>query len=503
MQGLPPKWSTLQNAIRTGNYHTAKKLIKTVAPDTSQLNYVAETLGGEETLLHTAVSNNKLEMVKLLLRFDINLDLGNKIGQTALMRASALGYYDIVEVLIGAGANTHLTDRKGATFEELTLDRSLLKHAIARGMKRKQKTEGKQKEAEDDDTKEKDKAQTKSSDHPTAILARCGIKREILIETIKELNGLGFKKPDILSALVAVTQEMKKDKEKEKELTAKLVQGVIEYLFAKAEGREPSSGSKKNKVEISSSSSQSPEKLERDLFRLKKMYEEERLQQLNSDNKELEALKEMTYLWCLRAVVADRLITQNKLAILNKIPYRQTITTEQNIRHLKQVGLENEEEFQWLQTQSTHLDQKILRIESSMEDQLTEQTKDGGNKGSIERQLLIELSGNECTVCLDHSCDQVFLDCMHSCVCSNCAHLFQPKNESKDDQFGSIGLGRGRFGRGGFGRGGRGQGAFARLRYDIEEDDDVPSTSLGSTSDEPPKCPRCRADIREVRPIHK
>jgi len=234
------------------------------------------------------------------------------------------------------------------------------------------------------------------------------------------------------------------------------------------------------------------------------MYEEERQLQMVSDTRELESLKEMTYLWCLRAVVADRLITQNKLAILNKIPYRQTLTTEQNVQYLKRVGVEDEEEFQQLQTQSSRLDQKILRIENSMIDQLKEQTKDGGHKGSIERQLLIELSGNECTVCLDHPCDQIFLDCMHLCVCTNCAHLFQ-KKESKAEEHKSFG----RHGSGGYGRSARGaRGGGRGGRYgnyrDSDDDEEAPDTSLGVGGvDEQPKCPRCRADIREVRPIHK
>ncbi|XP_067649634.1 uncharacterized protein [Haliotis asinina] len=68
------------------------------------------------TALHYAASSDSLEMVSLLLsEDDIDVDVQNKKGETALIKALYCKHEQVAETLIKAQANTLLTDRYGRT----------------------------------------------------------------------------------------------------------------------------------------------------------------------------------------------------------------------------------------------------------------------------------------------------------------------------------------------------------------------------------------------------
>jgi len=144
-----------------------------------------------------------------------------------------------------------------------------------------------------------------------------------------------------------------------------------------------------------------------------------------------------------------------------------------------------------MQTITERITINSQKLEASLDQKIQTRTK-GLDKNSAIKQLLLEMCGSECTVCLDAPCDQVFLDCMHICVCAKCSHLFKPKsqmevtvvNEDNDDNDNDMESESSNYLR-----------TRTRPTFRDEENEESSETSA--------KCPRCRATIREVRPIRK
>ena len=67
------------------------------------------------TLLHAAVSNNQLEMVRELLKRGASVDLQSSLGRTALMGAAFCGHLSIVLVLLQHSASPDLQSNRGRT----------------------------------------------------------------------------------------------------------------------------------------------------------------------------------------------------------------------------------------------------------------------------------------------------------------------------------------------------------------------------------------------------
>ena len=51
--------------------------------------------------------------IKAFLKDGMDVDAANNGGLTALLRAAAMGYVDVVDVLVGARANVDARDNKG------------------------------------------------------------------------------------------------------------------------------------------------------------------------------------------------------------------------------------------------------------------------------------------------------------------------------------------------------------------------------------------------------
>ncbi|XP_021695049.1 uncharacterized protein LOC110674850 [Aedes aegypti] len=67
------------------------------------------------TPLHTAAYNGYIEMVKLLIDHNVNIDTKDDAGRTPLHRASRNGHHEVVKLLIDNGANVNTTDNEGWT----------------------------------------------------------------------------------------------------------------------------------------------------------------------------------------------------------------------------------------------------------------------------------------------------------------------------------------------------------------------------------------------------
>ncbi len=67
----------------------------------------------DEGALNLAIDYHNLEMIKTLLKTNIDINIGNRDGVTPLMNASAQGNIEIVRMLIESGANINQQDREG------------------------------------------------------------------------------------------------------------------------------------------------------------------------------------------------------------------------------------------------------------------------------------------------------------------------------------------------------------------------------------------------------
>jgi len=77
------------------------------------------------TPLIAAAEKGHVRTIELLLTRDgISLDAKDKAGQTALMVAAANGYIQVVEALVKAGARMDITDYKGMTAYDHTIQQS-------------------------------------------------------------------------------------------------------------------------------------------------------------------------------------------------------------------------------------------------------------------------------------------------------------------------------------------------------------------------------------------
>lgn len=98
-----------------------------------------------ETALVRAVINNRTEIAKDLLAMGANPNVQNRLGATPLNFASALGNTDLVRALLDKGANPTLKDEKGRTAQSIAAERkyteivSILREAE---VKKKEKANG-------------------------------------------------------------------------------------------------------------------------------------------------------------------------------------------------------------------------------------------------------------------------------------------------------------------------------------------------------------------------
>ena len=76
------------------------------------------------TLLHWAVEEKNIEIVKLIISYNANLDIKNSEGKTALIIASFLGFIELVELLVLNGADMNLMDKNGLSALNSSVARS-------------------------------------------------------------------------------------------------------------------------------------------------------------------------------------------------------------------------------------------------------------------------------------------------------------------------------------------------------------------------------------------
>lgn len=101
--------TALINAVAYGHYQIIKLLLEHGADVNIEAN--------NETALFVACGSqeDKLDIVKLLLTKQPNLDCQNRFKMTPLMMASAYCHRKIVELLLNAGANLEAQDHHGKT----------------------------------------------------------------------------------------------------------------------------------------------------------------------------------------------------------------------------------------------------------------------------------------------------------------------------------------------------------------------------------------------------
>jgi serine/threonine protein kinase len=112
------------NAARTGDCEYLRNLFSLPSPPTgdgsreSPLDVNAQLRNGW-TLLMEASAVGKFDVVNLLLSFGVNTEARNKKGQTALHEAVKNGYLRAARALLDGGACMNAVTRKGLTIEEI------------------------------------------------------------------------------------------------------------------------------------------------------------------------------------------------------------------------------------------------------------------------------------------------------------------------------------------------------------------------------------------------
>lgn len=105
----------IHEAIIKGSYEVLEKHIKAETDINKK-----ETMSGSTPLV-TAITFNKPEMVKALLKANVNLSIKNNDGSTALHTAAFFGRIDMVKMLLTAGADKTVKNNFGATPRETVI----------------------------------------------------------------------------------------------------------------------------------------------------------------------------------------------------------------------------------------------------------------------------------------------------------------------------------------------------------------------------------------------
>jgi ankyrin repeat protein len=111
-QGLTPLMSALDNE--------RPEIVDILLPVSSNLDFTDKYGAG---VLHHAVDSGSLEAVKNLLRLqNLNADIQDEAGNTALMDAVIDGRTEIVAYLLSAGVDTSLENQSGKTAKQIAMD---------------------------------------------------------------------------------------------------------------------------------------------------------------------------------------------------------------------------------------------------------------------------------------------------------------------------------------------------------------------------------------------
>lgn len=90
------------------------KSIKKLLSRSKNIDIDAKTKSGE-SLIFLAIQNNDMELVKLAVKFGVNLEVRDVIGNTPLTSAANNKYYNILEYLLNSGADPNIGDYNNLT----------------------------------------------------------------------------------------------------------------------------------------------------------------------------------------------------------------------------------------------------------------------------------------------------------------------------------------------------------------------------------------------------
>lgn len=121
----PTPAHSLKKAILKSDLATAETLLKAGTDPNAPIEIVP---GSATTLLITAVTNNSLDLVKLLLQSKAQVNQVDAFKTTALMTAVGKGNPALVELLLSSGADARAKDDDGK--DALTLAREAGNAAI-------------------------------------------------------------------------------------------------------------------------------------------------------------------------------------------------------------------------------------------------------------------------------------------------------------------------------------------------------------------------------------
>ncbi|MBN2826293.1 MAG: ankyrin repeat domain-containing protein [Campylobacterales bacterium] len=112
--------SALHMAIKLGRIDIVKMLL------TKEIDVDIQDKHGN-TPLHYAIAKNRLDIVKLLLAKEADMEIGNSDGITPLHQGAYTGYIEMVTYLIDRGAKVDALNNQGTTPCQMALARGNMK----------------------------------------------------------------------------------------------------------------------------------------------------------------------------------------------------------------------------------------------------------------------------------------------------------------------------------------------------------------------------------------
>lgn len=114
---------SIEDFIREGNIEKLQELLRTVDP--VELNSLDENGLG---LIHWASDRGNLDILKIILNAkDININLQDSEGQTALFYSSSCGHKSCVRLLLEHGANKEILDNEESSCIDVAYDDEIKK----------------------------------------------------------------------------------------------------------------------------------------------------------------------------------------------------------------------------------------------------------------------------------------------------------------------------------------------------------------------------------------
>jgi len=246
-------------------------------------------------------------------------------------------------------------------------------------------------------------------------------------ETVKQMQGLGFPQSDCVEAILATGLTGTEDR---------IMNAAVEYLFNRPQtfvAKEPATKVTKSppapipKVK-EDYTKYSYDAVQQDLKRRETAMKRKQVDADKQLDREIKQWEANVYAFALQAAVANgQTLSKSRMSTLSAIRAERKVTDDLHLVTLAMIGV-NAADLTRLQANAEEVDKKITMVDKLIDEKMktapSTTTPTAPTKEMLS-SILSELSGTECVVCMDGAASTVFFQCMHICVCENCAPSFR------------------------------------------------------------------------------